>query len=79
MRTTPSFPVAGRDFVVARYDLWGEKEGSVIVFSIEHEDLPKFPKVVRGEIIVSGMYVKENEAGNEVSYTSFCKKFLIKV
>lgn len=69
VRTIPSFPVAGRDLIIAKYDEWNEKDALIVAVSVEHEDYPKFPKVVRAQIIVTAALMKENEAGTEVAYT----------
>ena len=68
------FPIAARDFIFARYDNWGEKQGQYFAYSIQREDFPKTPKTVRGEIIVTGCYVEANDANNEVKLTYIGKK-----
>ena len=69
MRLGAPYPIAARDMLFARYDDWGAKEGGHITFSIEHEDFPHFPKVVRAEILLTGTKVQANEANTEVQVT----------
>ena len=66
-RTSASFPVSSRDFIFARHDDWTEKEGRFYIYSIEHEDYPKFPKAVRGSINVCG-HVTTNNDDTEVKF-----------
>lgn len=68
------FPMAPRDFLFARYDNWGERQGQFFAYSIQREDYPKVPKIVRGEIMVSGIIVEGNETDDEVKLTYIGKK-----
>jgi hypothetical protein len=73
VRSVGFFPIASRDMVFARHDYWGEREGHFVAYSIVKEDFPKFPKVVRSEIIVSGIKLVANEANDEVKLTYISK------
>jgi hypothetical protein len=69
VRSSASFPVTSRDFVLVRHDEWKAKEGIYFVYSIEDEEFPPFPKTVRGQILNTFCQVVANETDTEVTFT----------
>jgi hypothetical protein len=57
IRTYPTFPVAARDFLLTQNNIWGDKKSLILSYSITHEDYPKFPKVVRAQLLGKNFFL----------------------
>jgi hypothetical protein len=65
---TLGFPFSKRDFIYTRYDFINEEtKAGILLFSIERDDLPPVPKVVRGIILTSGTLIEQDSKDH--SYT----------